>query len=223
MWRLLILFLILFAGVVSVGQTRADTESQAASSTPEAVVIEQVATSSTESAQEQEIVEASTSTATTTLAASIPTDVQESVNQQEIVEEEVFEEPTETVVSEPVAPAPTKREYKKEIALDSSATHTCTADIFRTDISEQENATVTLVLEKDSGEYELEIGSLPVGIEVLFATNNAYAYKPNGGETEVVLDIARVADAQKGDFTVPVIFNKNQNSSVVCQINIINQ
>lgn len=120
------------------------------------------------------------------------------------------------------------RTYSKEIVLDSNATHTCRADIFRADLQSESSsrARVTLFQNKKKGLPSfLEIGALPVGVNVVFKKNNEYTYTPGTRETVIEFDINRQAGAWEGDFTIPIIYtlqDSGKDSSVVCQINILN-
>lgn len=119
------------------------------------------------------------------------------------------------------------RTYDKEIVIDSLATHTCRADIFRADLqtASSSRARVTLFQnKKKSLPSFLEIGALPPGLNVLFKANEEYTYTPGTRETVIEFDITRQAGAWQGDFTIPIIYTLTGNvpSSVVCQINIIN-
>lgn len=119
------------------------------------------------------------------------------------------------------------RTYDKEIVIDPLATHTCRADIFRADLqtASSSRARVTLFQnKKKSLPSFLEIGALPPGLNVLFKANEEYTYTPGTRETVIEFDITRQIGAWEGDFTIPIIYTLqgDQNSSVVCQINIIN-
>lgn len=119
------------------------------------------------------------------------------------------------------------RRYEKDIILDESATHTCRADIFRADLdsSDFSRARVTLFQNrKKSLPSFLEIWALPLGIDVVFKSNEDYSYTPGTRETVIEFDITRQAGADVGDFTIPIIYTLQEwnGSSVVCQINILN-
>lgn len=121
----------------------------------------------------------------------------------------------------------TVRTYTKEILLDPEATHTCRADIFRADLQNQESARARVTLfqnKKKSLPSFLEIGALPAGLNVVFKKNKEYTYVPGSRETVIEFDIARQLGAWEGDFTIPIIYTLqgDTSSSVVCQINIIN-
>jgi len=75
-----------------------------------------------------------------------------------------------------------------------------------------------------SGIYEVEIGSLPTGIDIRFLKNNDYQYSPTALETVVDIIIANQTGSSRGDFNIPIIYSKKDtpDSSMICQINIIN-
>lgn len=119
------------------------------------------------------------------------------------------------------------RTYDKEIVIDPAATHTCRADIFRADLQSEPSsrARVTLFQNKKKNLPSfLEIGALPDGLNVVFKTNEEYIYAPGTRETVIEFNITRQIGAWEGDFTIPIIYTLtgDTSSSVVCQINIIN-
>jgi hypothetical protein len=121
----------------------------------------------------------------------------------------------------------TVRRYDKDIILDETATHNCRADIFRADLNSSDfsRARVTLFQNrKKTLPSFLEIWALPAGIDVVFKKNEDYNYAPGTRETVIEFDITRQAGADAGDFTIPIIYTLQEwkESSVVCQINILN-
>lgn len=119
------------------------------------------------------------------------------------------------------------RTYDKDITIDPSATHTCRADIFRADVATESTSRARVTLfqnRKKSISSFLEIGALPPGLNVVFKANEEYAYTPGTRETVIEFDVTRQIGAGEGDFTIPIIYTLNEwkGSSVVCQINIIN-
>ena len=144
------------------------------------------------------------------------------------------------------------RNFEKEIIVQADADHSCRAENFHIDISGTRQAQARIILSEDniqadlddssiitaviedlmvSGQqsssdiYQVEIGSLPLGIDVRFIANNRYIYQPEQHETVLDLDIKAQKNAPKGDFTVPIIYTHKgeTESSVICQINIQNQ
>lgn len=119
------------------------------------------------------------------------------------------------------------RIYDKDIVIDPAATHTCRADIFRADLQTESSSRARVTLfqnKKKSLPSLLEIGNLPAGLNVVFKSNEEYIYTPGTRETVIEFDITRQVGAWEGDFTIPIIYTLTGDvqSSVVCQINIIN-
>ncbi|MBP7823312.1 hypothetical protein KA050_03100 [Candidatus Gracilibacteria bacterium] len=119
------------------------------------------------------------------------------------------------------------RTYDKDIVIDPLAIHTCRADIFRADLQTESSsrARVTLFQNKKKNLPSfLEIGALPPGLNVLFKANEEYSYVPGTRETVIEFEVTRQIGAWEGDFTIPIIYTLTGGtpSSVVCQINIIN-
>lgn len=140
--------------------------------------------------------------------------------------EELSEEPEEYIeaINMPVQPLKV-RNFTKTIQVDEDASHECDAVPFSIDISGKQRASGKITLEKSADtSYEIEIGSLPNGIDMTFLNNNSYLYIPSSGEASLDIEIVSEAGSQKGDFTVPIIYTQKgvKDSSIVCQINIVN-
>jgi hypothetical protein len=120
---------------------------------------------------------------------------------------------------------PLNRKLTKNITIDPQATHSCQIKPFQADISGKSFFVGRVILQKTGNEIEeLEIGSLPNGIDVVFSKNNDYVYSPATEETEIDLKINNKSNSQKGSFNIPIIYTKKGtlDSSIMCQINIIN-
>ncbi|MEO0228249.1 MAG: hypothetical protein ABIL70_09405, partial [candidate division WOR-3 bacterium] len=116
-----------------------------------------------------------------------------------------------------------RRQIEKNIRPDKNAKHSCKIKDFHINpLTKGHEATTELLLSGNlSGKQIIEIGSLPVGIDVLFQKNNDYIYTPVEGENRIALNIVIYPDAQKGNFSIPIIY-KSGNSTTVCQLNINN-
>ncbi len=139
-------------------------------------------------------------------------------------EEEVSNEPS----LEPVIESPplTVRNFNKIISLDPDAVHNCEAEKFYTDISNTEFSQIALaVTPAQNVQNQLEIGSLPLGIDIRFTTNNLYTYSLQGAENRVDLSVISQAGSQKGNFTIPIVYTQigESDSTVVCQVNLVNE
>lgn len=117
------------------------------------------------------------------------------------------------------------RVYDKEIFVNKDAKHECKAEFFRVDMSERSSALNTIQFTKEANiSYEMEIGSLPIGVDIRFSESNSY-HKNLGSEDESIdISITKESDAPKGDFSVPIIYTQKGvfDSSVICQLNIVN-
>ncbi len=122
----------------------------------------------------------------------------------------------------PPQPALKERKLEKRIILDKNAQHECRATNFTIDISNKNSAIVELGLNGKRDSFEdLEIGSLPVGIDITFLNNANYAWSPAKSDNVAVLQITNQAGSQKGNFSIPIIYQSG-NSTMICQINVIN-
>ena len=168
--------------------------------------------------------------ATTTgevLGESTASETEEDV-EENIEEEDSTEESIQPVIDIYIPPAPrlSVREFKKRIVPDSRAFHSCEAEVFRIDISSKASAKAGIMLQRDSdAPYEVEIGGLPLGIDITFSKNNLYRYTQGAGDRSLELTITNQSGSQKGNFSVPIIYTQKgaKDSSVICQINIVNQ
>lgn len=119
-----------------------------------------------------------------------------------------------------------RRELKNQVIFDEKAGHSCEVENFKVEISDKSVSYGKIILNKEASFlYELEIGGLPQGIDVVFIKNNSYKYTPNTNEKTVELEIKNSANSQKGDFNVPIIYIKKgeKDSFASCQINIVNK
>lgn len=151
---------------------------------------------------------------------------------EEGAEERLSEEEGVIGESDVVAPPETsppsflKHEFKKEIILDSEAKHYCKATPFSIDVSGWRSLSTELdIVGSFDKKYELEIGALPDGIDVRFTKNDDYIYHPESDDDTLSLIIRNEEGSRSGNFTIPVVFTEKgkKPSSVICQINIINQ
>lgn len=120
---------------------------------------------------------------------------------------------------------PPTRTVEEEIIPDSSAKHVCRLEKFRTDVSDASTLKMRVKFQGGrSGSYIAEIGSLPTGIDVVFAANKLYTYDLGSGDTTLDLEVINQVGSIDGDFTIPIIYTKKgeKESSVVCQMNLLN-
>ena len=157
----------------------------------------------------------------------------EEVLPEEIIEEEIITEEKAELIPNPVEMPPplpwpplSIRNFTKNIIIDPSARHSCVAKSFTVDISMVDIYLTSFFLVKSGDSiYKLEIGSLPAGIDITFSKNNLHSYEPMPSETEIDLKIVNEDGSRKGNFSVTVYFTKKgaTDSSVTCQINVVNE
>ncbi len=117
------------------------------------------------------------------------------------------------------------RKIKRVAVVDKKAIHSCEADMFQVDITGKSSSSFKILVSKNgTSTEELEIGSLPIGIDIVFQKNNDYKYTPALEESILDLSITNEEGSQKGNFSVPIIYtSKNaKDSTTICQINIVN-
>jgi len=125
---------------------------------------------------------------------------------------------TTTEESKPIFQEPLKiRKFEKMINIKNLDDLSCSADQFSVNIKEGETKFVNIKL-SGQGIKNLEIGSLPDGIDIIFAENNDYQIFTN--KDIVQIKIYRQKGSERGNFSIPIIFN-SRSSTIICQINII--
>jgi hypothetical protein len=183
---------------------------------------------------ENENIENATNTATSSLGKTISTVVSldsqsdsQISSEDEGVEESASEEITQPQEEQPQPPQPITKERKlnKEIKIKKDAQYFCKTKSFYIDISNINNERIFEI------EFEgkkpkngvLEIGSLPLGIDITFLNKADYEWNVSQNENIAVLQIIKQVFSQKGNFNIPIIYtDKDSRESVICQINIIN-
>jgi hypothetical protein len=152
--------------------------------------------------------------------------VEEVIEETEAQEEQNEEEAQPIIPYIPPRPTLSVRNFKKNILIDPAAAHSCEAETFRIDISDGAPAQANIRFFRDTDErYEMEIGGLPDGIDVSFERDGLYRHTQGPEDRYLALRVAKQAGAQKGNFSIPIIYTRkgNKDSSVICQINIVNQ
>lgn len=224
----LLLTLIIFAGTPNVSLS----EEGGATTTPELLL------TATTTATTTPVATASTTSPVIPTDETIPPKPQEetatstgeilgvSAFSDEENEELPEEQSLESAFLVPDVPPLTKREFRKRVRVDTGAFHSCEAETFRIDITGKSNASARIALQRDSDlPYEVEVGGLPQGIDVTFSGESVYKRSQRAGEHSIVFDIVSQVGSQKGNFMVPIMYTKKDgsDSSVICQINIINR
>jgi hypothetical protein len=178
---------------------------------------------------ENENIENITTTVTSSLQKTTSTPVSldsQIANEDKQVEEDTSEEiiqPQEPL--QPSQPITKERKLNKEIKIKKDAQYFCRVKSFYIDISNINNERIFEI------EFEgkkpkngvLEIGSLPLGIDITFLNKADYEWNVSQNEKIAVLQIIKQEFSQKGNFNIPIIYtDKDSRESVICQINIIN-
>lgn len=92
-------------------------------------------------------------------------------------------------------------------------------------MQDRQSALNAVLTEKKSDiSYEIEIGSLPKGFDIRFVNNHDYSFLLGSSENSSDIEITKQSGAPKGNFNIPIIFTQKGvfDSSVICQLNIIN-
>jgi hypothetical protein len=157
---------------------------------------------------------------------------QENNNQENI--EENIEEENEKEETEPPQPQLTpeespqlplkQRKLEKEVKIDFSAPYFCKAKNFSINITGKNQVFVELeLLGTKPQNSTLEIGNLPLGIEITFLNTANYTWNPLPNETTAVLQITNQTGSQKGNFNIIILYTDNSTQkSSICQVNIVN-
>jgi hypothetical protein len=145
----------------------------------------------------------------------------ETTTQDEISDETPDNTNQTTTLNETTTPViyePLKvRKIERKIEIKNIDNLSCFGDQFVININEEETKFINLKFSNKEMK-RLEIGSLPAGIDIVFAQNNDYEIYTN--DEIVKLKIYRQKGSEKGNFSLPIIFN-SKSSTIVCQINVI--
>jgi hypothetical protein len=221
--KIFILFLLVFSWIFWGWQTslRAEeatsTQNDSTTSIPETTLTSETITNTTSTL---------TDNSTSTPAVSSQSSTEDFLSQTEEFSEEFVEESASQPEPQPESTPPTpllkERKLDKEIHTDAGARHSCTAKNFSLNISDLSQAIVELEFTGVRSDSEnLEIGSLPLGIDITFLNNADYSWSPAKSDGGAVLHIVNQPGSQKGNFSIPIIYTSG-NSTTVCQINVIN-
>jgi hypothetical protein len=124
-----------------------------------------------------------------------------------------------------IQPILKERKLDKKIKISKESEYSCSARNFQVDFSSgPSERIVELELEgKKPKNAVLEIGSLPLGIDITFLNNANYELNVSQNENIGVLQIIKQEFSQIGNFNIPIIYtDKDSGESVICQINVIN-
>ncbi len=161
---------------------------------------------------------------------SVPTATEE-INNEELSIEEVDERKVDEELSKNIKIESTTsseqniifdeplkvRKLTKKVNIKNIDDLNCFAEEFTINLNEGDTKLVNLRL-SGGGMKNLEIGSLPAGIDIVFTENNDYQISTNMNSTQ--LKIYRQKGSDKGNFSLPIIFS-SENSTIICQINVI--
>nr|MBP9816452.1 hypothetical protein [Candidatus Paceibacterota bacterium] len=158
-----------------------------------------------------------------------------------VVEEPVIE-PAATTTEEIVVEEPITEEVVEETASTTeeeiaSTTEETSVEEVASTTEEEERGIIEEIVESGIETLEqlarlrvglLEIGSLPVGIDIRFIGDTPYLVELFDDSPETFTLSANVfalEGAQEGSFSVPLVFTRTdgKESTVVCQINVLNR
>jgi len=150
--------------------------------------------------------------------------IEENNNEEENEEEET--EPSQPQLKPEESPQPPlkQRKLEKEVKIDFSAPYICKAKNFSIDLTGKNQVFVELeLLGTKPQNSTLEIGNLPLGIDITFLNTTDYNFSPLPNETTAVLQITNQPGSQKGNFNIIILYTDNSTQkSSTCQVNIVN-
>ncbi len=146
--------------------------------------------------------------------------------EEEVVQEEIEENIQEQIVvfQEPPRPSLKERKINKNFNISRQTPHRCEVENFSIDISGRQSVQVKLIFSGKKVNFgEVEIGNLPLGIDIKFSSNQDYLQTISSNDVFLVLEILNQEGSQKGNFNIPIIFtDKEKNESTICQMNVVN-
>lgn len=147
----------------------------------------------------------------------------------EVSEDEIAEYETvaEEVIDYSLLPKVSVKPAERNILVDPEATHFCIIPSGQINIVNQKLTPESVILQGNPNlAFELEIVAVPPGIKIEFTKTKTVLYSSTGKEDKVEIEIKNEKDSQAGNFSVPIIYTQksdSDNSTVICQLNIINQ
>ncbi|GIW66535.1 MAG: hypothetical protein KatS3mg095_0433 [Candidatus Parcubacteria bacterium] len=169
---------------------------------------------------------------TSTSSEATTTSEEENDNEEENDEESTTTETElQNITTTPqIEVSPIKqRKYAKQIKIQNPDNISCKVEPFSIEIKEEETKTANLIL-SGKGIKNVEIGSLPTGIDIRVVEQSTLPDKLNNADDGtyeiqtskdiVQLKIYRQKGSDKGNLTLPIIFSSG-NSMIICQINVI--
>ena len=111
------------------------------------------------------------------------------------------------------------------IKVDPTAKHACNIDGFNTDMTSVTGIEKRILLSGSvSSPKDIEVVGLPQGFNIKFTKNNQTKVSVSS-ETSINIKIEKTLLAQRGSFNVSFIFTEKgaKNSSVICQMNLVNR
>jgi hypothetical protein len=150
--------------------------------------------------------------------------VQEQTDEEAAPEEAVSEEPMPPPEPIPPPKPPFKyRQIAESFRISRTASHRCEADGFRLNISGRPSASGRLFIKEGVSAGELVIGSLPLGIDIVFSANADYRHSADRSASFADFKIENQNGSQKSSFNIPILYtDKTSGKTTICQINIIN-
>ena len=209
---------LLAAPSITIGQEAHTQENNEATTTAEALPVAVTDTPISTATTTESDADSQRGQTGTVLGTTTDVSVEEEKTIEELPHPAVQATSTETLLS--------VRKFERRIILDKKAAHTCEAESFRIDISGKSSAQARIILFRDTdAPYEIEVGGLPYGIDILIAKNGMHRYTQGAEDRYLVLEIQNQLGSQKGDFSIPIVYTKKgvEDSSVVCQINLVNR
>jgi hypothetical protein len=150
---------------------------------------------------------------------------------EQVITENILEPDEESVETEDGSQAvrfPPHRVFDKSIEVDSEAKQSCGINPFMVKVQlNQSRDLFVQINHPDEGSFDLEIGSLPYGVDVRFDSSDDYHLDDLNAAQKTRLVIKAYAGAQSGSFNVPILVTKKsflglgKSSSILCQFNVL--
>ena len=212
--KFFVIFLVIFVWIIENGSLI-----EKSLKVPLGAFAEEIATSTNTTTTSTIEFVTSTTTNTTTTSSITETPQTEELIEEGGAPEEIIQ-PQE--LPQLQLPPLKERKLDKEIKIAKNAKHSCSAKNFKIDLTGIDKTIVEFILEGVRSDSEnIEIGSLPLGIDITFLNNGDYTYVPGKGDNVFVLQIKNQPGSQKGNFSIPIIYTSG-DSTTICQINVIN-
>jgi hypothetical protein len=148
------------------------------------------------------------------------------INYAEVVE--VDEPSVEAEDGSKAVSFPALRKFERDVEIDPTAKFSCSAEPFTLHLDQTQSEEIAFsVIDPDGGKFDIEVGTLPYGVDAKFSRSNDYRLNNLGDNEKTEIRLRSFLGGQSGSFNLPVVVTKNrflnigEESVILCGFNIV--